>query len=66
MAVWASSGLTDPSPQAVMNKALIQNLFNGQSLTIGEAVLRAKAATDDPDVRRTWILFGDPTTKLKR
>jgi hypothetical protein len=26
---------------------------------------RTKAATTDPDVRRTWILFGDPTTKLK-
>jgi hypothetical protein len=34
-------------------------------LTLGEAVRRAKAATGDSDVRRTWILFGDPTTKLK-
>jgi len=25
----------------------------------------AKAATKDLDVRRTWILFGDPTTRLK-
>ncbi len=65
VAVWASSGLTDPTPQAVMNKSLIEHLFNGQSLTIGEAVQRAKAATPESDVRRTWILFGDPTTRLK-
>jgi hypothetical protein len=34
-------------------------------LTLGEATARAKTATNDPDVRRTWIFFGDPTTKLK-
>lgn len=65
VAVWASSGLTEPSVQAVMNKQLIQLLFSGQSLTIGEAVAKAKAVVTDMDVRRTWILFGDPTTTLK-
>jgi hypothetical protein len=65
VAVWASSGLTTPDPQTAMNKALIGYLFNGESLTIGEAIQRAKASTDDQDVRRTWVLFGDPTTRLK-
>jgi hypothetical protein len=65
VAVWTSSGLTQPDRQAVMNKALIQLLFNGEELTIGEAAMKAKAATIDQDIRRTWILFGDPTTKLK-
>jgi hypothetical protein len=65
VAVWASSGLTEPEGQMVMNKELIRLLFNGETLTIGEATKRAKAAATDPDVRRTWILFGDPTTKLK-
>jgi hypothetical protein len=65
VAVWTSSGLTLPGRQAVMNQALIRLLFNGEGLTIGEAVMRAKAATNDPDVRKTWILFGDPTTRLK-
>lgn len=65
VAVWTSSGLTDPSAQALMNEELIRQLFNGQGLTIGEATARAKAATSDMDVRKTWILFGDPTTKLK-
>jgi hypothetical protein len=65
VAVWTSSGMTEPEGQVVMNKALIRLLFNGEGLTIGEAVMRAKAATSDQDIRRTWILFGDPTTKLK-
>lgn len=69
VAVWASSGLTDPDAQILMDKQLIQLLFNGQGLTgltIGEATARAKEATTDMDVRKTWILFGDPTTKLKQ
>jgi len=44
---------------------LVRLLFNGEGLTIGEAVKRAKASITDPDIRRTWILFGDPATKLK-
>jgi hypothetical protein len=65
VAVWTSSGWTVPEAQIPMNKELIRLLFNGQHLTLGEATVRAKAATTDMDVRRTWILFGDPTTKLK-
>jgi hypothetical protein len=65
VAVWASSGLTEPEGQSAIDKELVRLLFNGESLTIGEAVQRAKAATSDSDVRRSWILFGDPTTKLK-
>ena len=32
---------------------------------MGEAVTKAKAAISDRDVRRTWILLGDPTMKLR-
>ena len=35
------------------------------SRVIGEAAMRAKAATGDPDIRKTWILFGDPATRLR-
>jgi hypothetical protein len=65
VAVWTSSGLTVPNEQAPVNQELMRLLFNGQGLTLGEAVAQAKAATTDQDVRRSWILFGDPTTKLK-
>jgi len=65
VAVWASSGMTEPDKQAVMNQELIKLLFNGQGLTIGEAAMRAKRVVSDNDIRRTWILFGDPATRLK-
>jgi hypothetical protein len=65
IAVWASSGLTEPEGQSLMNKKLIFLLFDGKSRTLGEATVKAKVATRDQDVRRTWILFGDPTTRLK-
>jgi hypothetical protein len=65
IAVWASSGLTEPHGQVVMNKELVRLLFNGAPLTLGEATEKAKAAMGDQDVRKTWILFGDPATRLK-
>jgi hypothetical protein len=65
VAVWTSSGMTEPDKQAVMNNALIQLLFSGQSITLGEAAARAKASVSDQDVRKTWIFFGDPSTMLK-
>jgi len=65
VAVWTSSGLTDPEEQVPLNEELITLLFNGEGLTIGEAVMRAKQAVSDRDIRRTWILFGDPTLRLK-
>jgi hypothetical protein len=65
VAVWTSSGLTGPSGQLLMNKELIKLLFNGEPMTFGDAISRAKAATFDQDVRKTWILFGDPATGLQ-
>jgi hypothetical protein len=66
VAVWASSGLTEPDRQALIDQQLISLLFgNEQSLALGDAVRAAKAATADMDVRRTWILFGDPTMRIR-
>ena len=48
-----------------MNRRLIELLFDGNSKTLGEAVKEAKAAVSDQDIRRTWVLFGDPTMRLK-
>ncbi|HJQ25057.1 MAG TPA: C25 family cysteine peptidase [Blastocatellia bacterium] len=66
VAVWASSGMSGVQPQTKMNQELFRLLFgtNRRSLTLGEATMKAKAAITDSDVRRTWILFGDPTTRL--
>lgn len=66
IAVWASSGMTAPGSQAAMNRELYRLLFNqSRAITIGEAVKRAKSSINDPDIRRTWILLGDPTMKLR-
>jgi hypothetical protein len=61
--VWASSGLTEASDQAVMNQALYKYLFLS-NMTVGEAMMRAKYVTGNADVRRTWEYFGDPTLKI--
>jgi hypothetical protein len=64
IAVWASSGMTSPGGQIVMNQEAYRLLFDG-TLTLGEATRRAKAAVSDQDVRRTWVLLGDPSMKLR-
>ena len=67
-AVWASSGMTSATGQAQVLETLTRLLFaNGDakgSLTLGEAAIQAKASTKNQDVRRTWILFGDPSRRL--
>ena len=65
VAVWASSTLTEPDQQALMGHELFSNLFSVPNLTLGQAVARAKFVATDPDVRKSWILFGDPTMKLR-
>ncbi len=70
VAVWASSALTEPSPQSVMSQMLFNQVFNGNanianSPAVGDLVKSAKQAITDTDIRRSWILFGDPTMKLK-
>jgi hypothetical protein len=66
VAVWASSGMTGPGEQAPIDLELFKRLFDSNSsLTLGEATARAKALSGNRDVRLTWILFGDPTTRLK-
>lgn len=70
VAVWASSGMTAPSSQAVTNQALYRSLWSGRAegrnpATLGEAILRAKSASGDNDIRRTWTLLGDPALRIQ-
>jgi hypothetical protein len=67
VAVWASSGLTYADGQARMNQEFYRLLF-GESrrvLTLGEMMRQAKAAIQDPDIRRSWILLGDPSMRIR-
>ncbi|HEY4708814.1 MAG TPA: C25 family cysteine peptidase [Candidatus Acidoferrales bacterium] len=65
VAVWASSGFTNAPPQATMNQALLGEWKANPSLPLGKAMLEAKLGIVDPDVRRTWNLFGDPMMQLQ-
>ena len=66
VAVWASSGVTMQTDQAPMNQELYRLLFNRASaLPLGEAVVQAKLSSISDDVRKTWILLGDPAMKLR-
>ena len=68
VAVWASSGMCDSGPQAIMNQELFRVIFSSDSsgaLTFGEAVAKAKNSINDRDVRLTYVLFGDPTSRIR-
>jgi hypothetical protein len=65
VAVWASSGFTNAPPQASLDQALLNILKSNPSLPLGQAILGAKSGITDNDVRRTWILFGDPSMSLQ-
>ena len=65
VAVWASSGLTAPDPQFAMDRTLAKTLFAGSNVALGDAVLGAKSSIADQDVKKTFILFGDPAMRLQ-
>ncbi|HWN98285.1 MAG TPA: C25 family cysteine peptidase, partial [Blastocatellia bacterium] len=68
IAVWGSSGMTLPGGQAVLNQEFFRSIFgSGRAgpMMLGDAILRAKAAVSDTDIRRTWVLLGDPTMRLR-
>lgn len=65
VAVWASSGMTEPNAQAQMNKQFYQSIFSADGATLGEAMQSAQENVGNEDVRRTWIFFGDPTMRIR-
>ena len=65
VAAYASSGETIPDGQQEMSIRVFQLLFGAQSMALGDVTKQAKGAvTSDIDVRRTWILLGDPSMKI--
>lgn len=65
VAVWASSGFTETQSQFVLDQAFYRELFGSQTIRLGEAIRNAKALTSNSDVRRTWVLFGDPAMRMR-
>ena len=63
-AVWASTGITRPGDQDVLMAEFYRQLFETTpASTLGDAARAAKRAVVGDDVRRTWVLLGDPATK---
>jgi uncharacterized repeat protein (TIGR01451 family) len=65
VAVLASSGLNLPAPQTQLNKLIVQNALHAPYPALGDAILNAKSAINDPGVRKTYNLMGDPAMQIK-
>jgi len=65
IAVWASSGMTLADEQLLMNSEFYRLVFSTPGLTIGEVTRRAKIQVKSADIRRTWLLLGDPSMRLR-
>jgi hypothetical protein len=57
--------MTVPHSQQELALGFYRNLFGGENPRLGEAVVEAKRGAGDWEVRRTWILLGDPTMKMR-
>jgi uncharacterized repeat protein (TIGR01451 family) len=66
VAVLASSGLNQPPPQTQLDTLVVQGALNVKGSALGDAIVKAKSQISDPDVRRTFILFGDPAMQVKQ
>jgi type IV secretory pathway protease TraF len=67
VAAFASSGRTFPDGQHEMSQQLYTSIYGSgaQPIALGDAIKIAKGQTNDIDVRRTWIYFGDPSIKIR-
>jgi uncharacterized repeat protein (TIGR01451 family) len=65
VAVLASSGLNLPTPQTQLDLRVVQNAFSTPRPALGDAIVEAKSHISDIDVRRTYVLFGDPAMQIK-
>jgi uncharacterized repeat protein (TIGR01451 family) len=63
--VLASTGLNQAPPQAQLDALILQNALGASPATLGESIVKAKSKITDPDVRRTYVLFGDPAMHVK-
>ncbi|MEA2415025.1 MAG: hypothetical protein QOI58_1682 [Thermoanaerobaculia bacterium] len=65
VAVWASSALTSPETQLPADEALLHALLAGSGSRLGDAVAAAQKSSFTPDIRRTFVLFGDPAMRVR-
>ena len=66
VAVVASTGLNQPAPQTTLDTLGVQNALNANATTLGESIVKAKSQISDLDVRKTFVLLGDPAMQVKQ
>ena len=63
---WASSGLTTADLQEQMALRFYHKIGDGTIPRVGDLVKDAKTVlVDQSDVRYSWVLLGDPMTKVR-
>ena len=65
VAVLASSGLNQATPQTILDKLVVQGAMGPSQLALGDAILKAKSGITDLAVRKTYNLLGDPAMQIK-
>jgi hypothetical protein len=70
VAIFASTGMTEPEGQRVLDAALFEAIFKRDLRTLGPAISYAKQelmanGMEYEEVGNTFLLFGDPATVLK-
>jgi hypothetical protein len=70
MAAFMSTGMTQPEGQRILDVALFDAIFKQDNRALGAAISVAKQTllangSEFEDVSKTFLLFGDPATRLK-
>ena len=70
IAAFMSTGMTQPEGQRILDTSLFDAIFKQDIRTLGPAISAAKQTllangAEFKDVSKTFLLFGDPATKLK-
>lgn len=65
VAVVGSTAITTPTEQEQLSVSFYRELLSSPGVTLGEALVRAKASAPSGDARRTLVLLGDPVTRLR-
>ncbi len=65
VAVLASSGLNQATPQTILDKLVVQAAMGKSQYALGDAIVKAKSGITDLAVRKTYNLLGDPAMRVK-
>ncbi|MFZ0320033.1 MAG: C25 family cysteine peptidase [Candidatus Sulfotelmatobacter sp.] len=65
VAVLASSGLNQATPQTILDKLVVQGAMGQSHLALGDAIVKAKSGITEMAVRKTYNLLGDPAMQIK-